>query len=321
MLKLDRVSKVYKVGAFGGQELTAVRDVTFDVNAGEVVSLIGESGSGKTTLGRMVLRLAEVSSGTITFDGTDVATLKRAGIRDYYRHVQGVFQDPFSSYNPIFKADRVFAMLKEEYFGDVGGQEWRDKIEEALRAVALEPGQVLNKYPHQLSGGQLQRLLIARALLLDLKLLVADEVISMLDASTRIDVLNLLADLKAKGLGILFVTHDLSLGNYVSDKTVILRRGRVVEMGATGKVFGNPAHPYTRTLLASVPQLHRKWAEVEAELRVSNGRDRPCVYHEQYPPGGADADRPTLATVEDDHLVACFRAEGDGACEPVPAPR
>jgi ABC-type glutathione transport system ATPase component len=126
------------------------------------------------------------------------------------------------------------------------------------RGGLARPDQVLHKYPHQLSGGQLQRLLIARALLLDIEFLVADEIISMLDASTRIDVLNLLADLKARGLGILFITHDLSLGNYISERTVILRRGVIVEMGATAKVFGNPQHPYTRMLLASVPQLHRE---------------------------------------------------------------
>ena len=137
--------------------------------------------------------------------------------------------------------------------------EWKTKRQRALEAVGLEPADVLGKYPHQLSGGQLQRVLIARALLLDIKFLVADEIISMLDASTRIDVLNLLGDLKERGLGILFVTHDLSLGNYISDRTLILRRGVVVEMGATEKVFGNPLHPYTKMLLASVPQLHEKW--------------------------------------------------------------
>jgi ABC-type oligopeptide transport system ATPase subunit len=286
MLALDRISKVYRTGVFGGRELTAVRDVSFEVRPGEVVSLIGESGSGKTTIGRMILRLTSVSAGTITLDGIDVATVKGSGLKGYYRKVQGVFQDPFSSYNPIFKADRVFAMIKDAYFPGVGASEWRDKIGASLEAVRLDPDQVLGKYPHQLSGGQLQRMLIARALLLDIRLLVADEIISMLDASTRIDVLNLLADLKASGLGILFVTHDLSLGNYVSDKTVILRRGAVVEMGATERVFGNPLHPYTRKLLASVPQLHRKWAPLEAEAEP------------------AAADGQALVRAEDDHFVA-----------------
>jgi peptide/nickel transport system ATP-binding protein len=259
MLRLEAVSKSYRVGTFGGRELAAVREVSFEVAAGEVVSLIGESGSGKSTIGRMVLRLTEVTSGRVTFDGVDVAGYRGKALHAYYGQVQGVFQDPFSCYNPIFKAERVLEMLRDGYFPQLGGRQWRDKVEGSLEAVRLDPGQVLGKYPHQLSGGQLQRLLVARALLLDIRLLVADEIISMLDASTRIDVLNLLGDLKARGLGILFVTHDLSLGNYLSDTTVILRRGEVVEMGPTERVFGRPQHPYTRALLASVPQLHRKW--------------------------------------------------------------
>ena len=259
MLRLDRISKTYRVGTFGGRELAAVRDVSFEVGPGEVVSLIGESGSGKSTIGRMILRLTGVTAGTISFDGADIAAFKGKGLRAYYGKVQGVFQDPFSCYNPVFKADRVLEMLRGPWFPRLDDRQWRDKVAASLAAVRLDPGQVLGKYPHQLSGGQLQRLLVARALLLDIRLLVADEIISMLDASTRIDVLNLLGDLKARGLGILFITHDLSLGNYLSDQTVILRRGEVVERGPTGRVFGRPQHPYTRSLLASVPQLHRKW--------------------------------------------------------------
>jgi peptide/nickel transport system ATP-binding protein len=259
MLRLEGVTKRYRVGTFGSRELVAVRDVSLEVRPGEVVALIGQSGSGKSTIGRMVLRLTSVSGGTISFDGTDVAGLKGARLRAYYGHVQGVFQDPFSSYNPVFKADRTLELVRETYFPRLGERPWRDKVEASLAAVRLDPGQVLGKYPHQLSGGQLQRLLVARALLLDIRLLVADEIISMLDASTRIDVLNLLGDLKARGLGILFITHDLSLGNYLSDTAVILHRGEVVETGPAERVFARPAHPYTRSLLASVPQLHHKW--------------------------------------------------------------
>jgi len=278
LLRLGGCCKVYRVGAFGGRRLTAVDDVTFDVDAGEVVSLIGESGSGKSTIGRMILRLSPVTRGAVQFRGDDVARYGRRELHEYYRHVQGVFQDPFSSYNPVYKADRVFKLIRDAYFPQLPDGEWRDQVAAALSAVTLDPTQVLHKYPHQLSGGQLQRLLIARALLLDIELLVADEIISMLDASTRIDVLNLLGDLKARGLGILFITHDLSLGNYISDRTVILRRGLVVEMGPTGKVFGNPQHPYTQMLLASVPHLHRRWEEVEGDYeRVSAAvpPDRP----------------------------------------------
>jgi oligopeptide/dipeptide ABC transporter ATP-binding protein len=317
MLSLDRISKSYKTGTFGGKDVLAVRDVTFDVQTGEVVSLIGESGSGKTTIGKMILKLIDISRGTITLDGKDVSQVRGGAVRAYYRHVQGVFQDPFSSYNPIFKADRVFAMIHSEYFPQTPASEWSDKLDAALRSVTLDPGQVLNKYPHQLSGGQLQRLLVARALLLDLKVLVADEIISMLDASTRIDVLNLLADLKTRGMGILFITHDLSLGNYISEKTVILRRGAVVEMGDTDTVFGHPTHPYTRLLVSSVPQLHKKWAEIEAELSAPIAGKGGCPFHDAYPLAGRlpdrPADEPTLVQIEEDHFVGCFELESEKA--------
>ena len=274
MLELAHVTKHYRTGTFGGSDLLAVSDVSFRIARGEIVSLIGESGSGKSTIGRMILRLTPISGGTITFEGTDVTTLGQARLKDYYRLVQGVFQDPFSAYNPIFKADRIFSMIREGFYPGMSAATFGAKLEEALAAVCVNPAEVLHKYPHQLSGGQLQRLLIARALLLDIRLLVADEVISMLDASTRIDVLNCLADLKERGLGILFITHDLSLGNYVSDQTVILRHGRVVEMGETEKVFGDPRHPYTRMLLAAVPQLHTKWAELPPELPAAEEDER-----------------------------------------------
>ena len=278
MLSLRDVSKTYRVGAFGGGRLRAIDDVSFDVHPGEVVSLIGESGSGKTTIGRMILRLISVSSGRIELDATDVSTLHGDDLTAYYRRVQGVFQDPFSSFNPIFKADRVFRMMKDAYHRGVPADEWRAKVEDALQAVALNPRDVLGKYPHQLSGGQLQRLLVARALLLDIEYLVADEIISMLDASTRIDVLNLLGDLKQRGLGIVFITHDLSLGNYISDVTIILRKGAIVEIGETPKVFGDPRHPYTQMLLAAVPQLHTKWAADAGEAALlANGAAKPLV--------------------------------------------
>ncbi len=298
MLELDTCCKAYKTGAFGTGELLAVRDVSFGVRPGEVVSLIGESGSGKSTIGKMILRLVRTTRGMVTFDGVDISTLEGPALKAYYADVQGVFQDPFSSYNPIFKADRVFAMIRHEYFAGTSSSEWHEKLNKSLEAVNLNPGDVLNKYPHQLSGGQLQRMLIARALLLDIRLLVADEVISMLDASTRIDVLNLLGDLKSRGLGILFITHDLSLGNYISDKTMIMRRGAVVEMGTTERVFGNPLHPYTKTLLMSVPQLHKKWKDVEAELAAAAPAARDGA-----PRGLAGSDG-KLVEVEDGHFVA-----------------
>ena len=313
VLSLRGVDKVYKVGTFGGGSLRAVRDASFDVRAGEVVSLIGESGSGKSTLGKMVLHLVSTDGGTMHVGGRDVTRLKGRELREYYRSVQGVFQDPFSSFNPIYKVDRTFDTVRRSYFPKVRRAEWQARVNDALDAVTLRPAEILGKYPHQLSGGQLQRLLVARALLLEPKLLVADEIISMLDASTRIDVLNLLVELKQRGLGILFVTHDLSLGNYVSDRVVILYKGRVVEAGETRAVFDDPRHPYTRDLLASVPQLDATWDEVEAKEAERAARlAGTCAFHEQLPDAPEDAEG--MVHVADEHQVGCFRLGADDPC-------
>lgn len=262
MIEMVQATKEYRVGAFGKGKLKAVDQVSFTLKPGGICSLIGESGSGKTTIGKMMLRLTDITTGKIMFQGKDISHHSGKALKEYYRYVQGVFQDPFSSFNPIFKADRVFQMVHREFFPHLKGTQWKDKLEASLRSVGLNPPEVLNKFPHQLSGGQLQRFLIARALLLDVKVLIADEIISMLDASTRIDVLNLLGVLKKKGLSVLFITHDLSLGYYISDQALIMYKGSIVEMGSPQKVFFNPVHPYTRNLLNSVPRLDKKWDEV-----------------------------------------------------------
>jgi len=315
MLELDGVSKVYRVGTFGGKELRAVSNVSFRVGDGEVVSLIGESGSGKSTLGKLILCLISTSSGRIVFNGADVSTLKGGALKEYRRKVQGVFQDPFSCYNPIFKADRVLKIIRHEFFPGTRDADWNNKVNSSLEAVGLKPEHVLDKFPHQLSGGQLQRLLIARALLLDIRFLVADEIISMLDASTRIDVLNLLADLKSRGLAILFITHDLSLGYYISEKSVILYRGCVVEMGSSERLYHHPLHPYTRVLMASVPRLDRKWGADHAAAELPEERaalSAGCVYFPRCPvptgDGSCAQGTPALLEVEPDHWVACCKA-------------
>jgi peptide/nickel transport system ATP-binding protein len=319
MLTLKELTKIYRVGTFGGKELRAVSDVNFSVHDGEIMSLIGESGSGKSTIGKMILRLISNSSGQIIYNGTNVSGIKGRGLKEYYRKVQGVFQDPFSTYNPIFKADRVFEIIHPEFFPTVTGLAWDDRLESALKAVGMNPDHVLNKFPHQLSGGQLQRFLIARALLLESQFIVADEIISMLDASTRIDVLNLLADLKSRGLSVLFITHDLSLGYYISERTVILYRGCVVEMGQTDKVFQDPRHPYTRMLLASVPRLDKMWDANTEELKTSvadaNGSNDAggCVYYDRCTlagktQAGCANQRPPLVKVDLDHQAACCLA-------------
>ncbi len=317
MLKLENVSKVYKIGTFGGKDLHAVNNVSFDISDGVVTSLIGERGSGKSTIGKMILRLINPTSGKITFRGQDITALPEKALKDYYCKVQGVFQDPFSSLNPIFKADRIFKIIKEEYFPNVSQEEWQIRVNQSLESVGINPEQCLNKYPHQLSGGQVQRFLIARALLMNIEFLVADEIISMLDASTRIDVLNLLVELKSRGLAILFITHDLSLANYISERGIILYRGCVVEMGATESIFERPQHPYTKMLLSSVPRLDRKWGEEAAETRLDDKKTDyrgGCPYYERCPIAskalGCDQFIPPLLEVEKDHFVACYRVEG-----------
>ncbi|MCE5207144.1 MAG: ABC transporter ATP-binding protein [Chloroflexi bacterium] len=311
MLKLDKISKVYRVGTFGGKALHAVNEVSFDIQDGEVVSLIGESGSGKSTIGKMILKLVSITSGTITFDDMDISNIKDDKVKEYYRKVQGVFQDPFSSLNPIFKADQLFKTIHDEFYPEVNGKAWNDKVEDAMRSVGLNPEHVLNKYPHQLSGGQLQRFLIARALLLDIKFLVADEIISMLDASTRIDVLNLLADLKkSRGLSILFITHDLSLANYISEKAVILYRGNVAEIGVTKTIFDTPLHPYTQMLMASVPRLDKKWDQViNVELKPTASEiSKGCVYMDRCPLAFDKChERPPLIVIDQNRSVACWK--------------
>ncbi|MCS7178178.1 MAG: ABC transporter ATP-binding protein [Anaerolineae bacterium] len=311
MLSLEHVTKIYRLGAFGLQKLIAVRDVTFEIGEREIVSLIGESGSGKSTIGKLILRLIPLTSGRICFEGTDVSTLNGRSLKEYYRKVQGVFQDPFASFNPIFKADRIFRMIREEFYPGMNAREWSEKVEGALRAVGLNPPDVLNKFPHQLSGGQLQRFLVARALLLDIRLLIADEIISMLDASTRVDVLNLLADLKARGLSILFITHDLSLGYYISDRAVILYRGRIAEMGPTDRVYNYPLHPYTEMLMEAVPRLDRKWDEeirVEREGELASMAVTGCVYASRCPKAIdiCKEQEPELKEAEAGHFVACW---------------
>lgn len=314
MLKLNGISKIYRTGTFGGKELHAVNNVSFDIGDKEIVSLIGESGSGKSTIGKMILRLISISSGSIVLDGVDVSNHKGAALKEYYRNVQGVFQDPFSSYNPIFKADRIFSFVKQEFFPDVSASEWDKKLNSSLEVVGLNPEHVLNKFPHQLSGGQLQRFLIARALLLDLRILVADEIISMLDASTRIDVLNLLASLRSRGLSILFITHDLSLAHYISERAVILYRGCTMEMGSADKIFNRPLHPYTQMLMASVPRLDKRWDEkVNVDLKTTAaGFTKGCVYYGRCPLGYEKCkERPADVEIEKGHFVACWKVSGE----------
>lgn len=264
LMKVENLQKDFSIGILSKKKIHAVNNITFEIKKGEIISLIGESGSGKTTIGKLILRLLKPSSGNIYYKDKDI-NLEYKDKRKYYKKVQGIFQDPFASFNPLFKIDRIFDMIFKNFIGESKNK--NEKIRDSLECVGMNPEFILKKYPHQLSGGQLQRLLIARALIMDVDVLIADELISMLDASTRIDVLNLLAKIcKEKGMAVLFITHDLSLGYYISDTTLIMHKGNLVEKGETSLVYNNPIHPYTKMLLKSIPDIGNKWDKNEKFL-------------------------------------------------------
>ncbi len=243
-----------KTFGHGKNEVQAVRSVSFDVEQGTITTIVGESGSGKSTLARMILGLLPITSGTLTFDGQDVTNVKGAQRKAYWRDVQAVFQDPFSSFNQFFTVRR----LLERSLRLLGNAEdGRERMEEALGHVGFNAADVLDRYPHQISGGQRQRIMIARALMMSPKVLVADEATSMLDASLRVNVLNVLKDLRAElGVTVLFITHDIGQACYLADRVLVMEHGDLVEQGAADDVIFDPQHEYTRRLLADVPRLH-----------------------------------------------------------------
>jgi peptide/nickel transport system ATP-binding protein len=244
---------ITKTFGHGKNAVQAVKQVSFALEENEVVTVVGESGSGKSTLARMVLGLLPISSGTLEFRGKDVTHLKGAGRADYWREVQAVFQDPFSSFNQFFTVRRLLDRSMRLLEGKVG----QERLEESLGYVGLKPADVLDRYPHQLSGGQRQRIMIARALMMRPKLLVADEATSMLDASLRVNILNVLHDIRdSLGMTVLFITHDIGQACYVADRVLVMENGVMVEQGPTDDVIFNPQHEYTRRLLSDVPRLH-----------------------------------------------------------------
>lgn len=238
----------------GGEKITAVDDVTLDFPAASVLAVVGESGSGKSTLARMLLRLMPPTSGTIRYQGRDVTRIRGGALRDYWKEVQAVFQDPFASFNQFAT---VGAMLRRSLsLSHVPRDEGDALIETCLDYVGLRPADVLHKYAHQMSGGQRQRVMVARALMMRPRVLLADEATSMLDASLRVNVLDVLHDLRADlGLTVLFITHDIGQACYLADRVAVMEHGRVVERGTTDEVIFAPQADYTRRLLADVPDL------------------------------------------------------------------
>jgi len=311
LVALEDVSVVYQTrsGFFRSGRVRAVDGVSLAVGRGETLALVGESGSGKTTLGRVSLRLQRPTAGRVVFDGRDVTELPDGGLHWLRRRAQIVFQDPFSTLNPYM---RVGELVAEPLAIDgVGGEERRERVARALAAVDLVPaGRFAGRYPSAMSGGQRQRVGIARALIRDPDYIVADEPVSMIDASSRIEILDLLRGLQEqRGVAFLYITHDIASARHFSDRIAVLHRGAVVELGPAGAVIDRPRHPYTRALLAAVPEpdpanrfRRRSVGGIEAEAGT--------VVHPGCPHAGNAAARPTLLPLADDpdHVVACHVA-------------
>jgi ABC-type oligopeptide transport system ATPase subunit len=252
LLEVSRLTRSFGTGA---RAVTAVDHVSFALGAGEIVALVGESGSGKSTLARLLLRLLDPTEGSFSLAGMEATRLRGRKLKAYWREVQAVFQDPFSSFNQFFPTRRLLEGSYGLLERPPAGSERQDRMREAVRDVGLNP-EVLDKWPHQLSGGQRQRIMLARALMLGPRMLIADEPTSMLDASLRATILNLLSEIRERrGMTVLFITHDLGQASYLADRVLVMCRGELVESGPTDEVLWHPQHEYTRQLLTDVPRL------------------------------------------------------------------
>jgi len=254
-------SGLTKVFGFGRTRTLAVDHVDFDFHEGEVVSIVGESGSGKTTLAKMLLGLISCTEGDIYFEGKkrDIRTQKKK--REYWKNIQAIFQDPYSSYNIFHKIDAVLLdCIRMRGGRKLPRAKKTEMMAEACSFVNLKFEELTNKYPFELSGGQMQRLMIARIFLLKPKILVADEPTSMIDACSRATILDMLMQLRNEiGMTVIFITHDIGLAYYVSDCVYIMEHGKFVESGTADEVILHPKGTYTRRLINDVPKIHEEW--------------------------------------------------------------
>ncbi|WP_066947698.1 ABC transporter ATP-binding protein [Microtetraspora fusca] len=306
-------------GMLGAREVPALRGVDFSMEKGGAVSFIGESGCGKTTLGRILAGLESYDSGEITIDGVPMSSLSHRQRQSHFRRIQLIHQDPYSALNPARTIHQTLdapLTLRAKQTGR--SRSWMDeRAEELLGLVGLDPGYVLPRYPHQLSGGMRQRVVIARALTVDPEMLVADEATSMIDVSLRLGILALLKDLRDRlGVSVLFITHDVATARYIGldGELYVIYRGQVVERGPVESVISDPVHPYTQSLLSAIPVLHG--LEVPGAERVTpteaidpNRKDTGCLFAPRCPfrTDRCEAETPVLghdgSTVQEH---ACF---------------
>lgn len=315
-LELRNVTKVFTGGMFGKTTTVAVDNFSLAVDVGSpfIKALVGESGSGKTTIALMMLGFITPTGGEMLYKGQNFQKLPHKERQIFRREVQAVFQDPFGVYNPFYKVDHVFDVPIAKMHLARSNAERQALKEEVLQAVGLRPEETLGRYPHQLSGGQRQRITIARALLMRPKFIVADEPVSMVDASLRATILESLIRLNREfRIPILYITHDLTTAYHLCDNIIILYLGSMVESGNVEQVIKNPMHPYTRLLVGSIPwpDPTRRWGEGQVPIvvdREATGIDNQCKFAPRCPfimPVCREK-RPPLFQIDSDRAVACY---------------
>ena len=318
LLTIDRLSKTFSIssGLFSRPlTLHALQDISFSVKKGETLGIVGESGCGKSTLGRCILQLLSPDEGRVLWLGEDITKLPGEAMRRRRRDLQIIFQDPLASLNPRLTVGEIVADPLKTLMPELKGEERRKRVIKMMEAVGLLP-EMINRYPHEFSGGQAQRIGIARALITEPKLIVCDEPVSALDVSIQAQILNLLADLKDQfGLTLVFISHNLSVVRHVSDRILVLYLGRIVELADGDDLYGDPKHPYTRALLTAVPipdpnkarqrNIDALVGEIPSPINPPSG----CPFRTRcrHAIAFCAEQRPPLEAVEGGRLVACHR--------------
>ena len=314
LLEIKHVTKTFTRGLLSRSSTVALKDVSLELQeeTPTILTVAGESGSGKTTLAMLLLGFITPTEGTIHYRGRDISKLTGDDRLTFRREVQAVFQDPFAVFNPFYTVDHLLSVPINRFKLAKSKSEAKDKMGEALTAVGLHPGEILGRFPHQLSGGQRQRINVARALLLRPRLLIADEPVSMVDASLRANILETLSNLqKNYGVSIIYITHDLTTAYHISKSIIVLYRGAVMEAGEVDAVIKHPQHPYTQLLIDSIPwpDISRRWGETELKAKESELTDHSsgCKFYARCPFAMEKClQPPPLFRLSQHHAASCF---------------